>query len=204
MYPVPPKPCTPYSQSHVPCSPSSKPCTQFHFLGQIAGGKAWFRGYRVHSFELGVRGIWSQRYGVPGCESTGYIVSRIRSFSLPKVNWRIFATWHCYAVRVRGYDSSTRTRTDDESLDSAIDTTEWDSIMQSHSDSDSESVSLSQSLRLSVIDWVRVSDCRWVCYNHNLGVGVGLQIMPVTGPIKVSHWLTEDWGVSVRSQTFLF
>jgi len=40
---------------------------------------------RVHGFELGVLGTWFRRYGLPGFESTGYMVSWVRlgSFSLP-------------------------------------------------------------------------------------------------------------------------
>jgi len=28
------------------------------FWGQISDRNAWFRGYRVHGFELGVQGVW--------------------------------------------------------------------------------------------------------------------------------------------------
>ena len=47
--------------------------------------RAWDAGYmvsslgdRTHSFELGVQGTWFREDGVPGFESMGYIVLRVR------------------------------------------------------------------------------------------------------------------------------
>jgi len=45
---------------------------------------------RVYSFELGVHGLWFRSYGVPGFESTGYIVSRVLGYVVshyPSKHW---------------------------------------------------------------------------------------------------------------------
>jgi len=45
---------------------------------QIYDGSTLYLKYWVHIFELGVYSTWFQGCGVPGFESTGYLVSRVR------------------------------------------------------------------------------------------------------------------------------